>query len=158
MVTRQTGRKSLFGRDVAVAYAVIVALYLVRFVRFQPLQIPAYLLIATYDIVEVLLPILTPYYPVGFPLFLYLLALVGTGAARWLRSDGTEPAGIQMVGGVCLVIGVLSLLFGAFVGGPLVSPTDTPTPLAITSATGIVFLVGAWWLLGKQSARTAPAA
>jgi hypothetical protein len=154
MVTRQTVKNALLGRDVGIAFAVLVALYLVRFVRFQPLQIPAYLLIVAYDIVEVMLPILTPYYPVGFPLFLYLLAIIGAGAARWWRSsDGEESPWTQVVGGVCLVVGVLSLLFGAFVGGPLVSPTDNPTPLAITGATGIGFLVGAWWLLGHRSVR-----
>ena len=36
MVTRQTVRKALVGREVAVAFAVLVALYLVRFIRFQP--------------------------------------------------------------------------------------------------------------------------
>jgi len=152
MVTRQTVRKALLGRDIAVAFAVLTVLYLVRFVRFQPLQIPAYVLIVTYDIVEVILPILTPYYPVGFPPFLYLLAIIGAGVARWLRSGDREETGrTRVVGGVCLVVGVLSLLFAAFVGGPLISPTDNPTPLAITGATGISFLVSAWWLLGYRS-------
>ena len=155
MVTRQTVRKALLGREVAVAYAVIVALYLVKSVRFQPLQIPAYLLIVAYDFVEVMLPILTPYYSVGFPLFLYLLAILGAGAARWSQSgDGAESTWTQIAGGVCLIVGLLSLLFGTFVGGPLISPTDNPTPLAVTGATGIVFLVGAWWLLGHRSARS----
>ena len=155
MVARRTFRKALLGRDVAVAYAVVVALYLMKVVGFQPFQIPAYLMIVAYDVVEVALPVLTPYYLVGFPLFLYLLAIVATGAVRWLRSsDGERPAWTQIAGGVCLVVGSLSLLFGAFVGGPLVSPTDNPTPLAITGATGIVFIVGAWWLLGSRSAQS----
>jgi hypothetical protein len=154
MVTRQAVRKVLLGWDVAVAFAVLIALYLVRFVRFQPLQIPAYLLIVAYDIVEVIIPILTPYYPIGFPLFLYLLAIIAAGAARWWRSGAGESDWTQIVGGVCLVVGVLSLLFGAFVGGTLISSTDNPTPLAITGATGIVFLVGAWWLLGHRSVRS----
>lgn len=155
MVTRQTVRKALLGRGVAVAYAVLGALYLVRFVKFQSFQIPAYLLIVAYDVVEVMLPILTPYHPVGFPLFLYLLAIIGAGAARWLRSDeGEESAWTQIAGGVCLVVGVLSLLFGAFVGGPLISPADNPTPLAITGSMGIGLLVSAWWLLGHRPGRS----
>lgn len=153
MCTRRTFRKVLCGPDVAVAFAVVIALYLLKFATFQPVQIPAYLLIIAYDIVEVVLPILTPYYPIGFPLFLYLLAIIGAGVTRWLRAgDGEKLAWTQIAGGICLIIGILSLLFGAFVGGPLISPTDNPTPLAITAATGIVFLGGAWWLLGPRSA------
>ena len=155
MVTGKTFTKALFGRDVAVAYTVVVALYLAKFVRLQPFQIPAYLMIVAYDIVEVMLPILAPYHPVGFPLFLYLLAIIGAGAARWLRSgDEEESAWIRTVGGVCLVVGSLSLLFGVFVGGPLIATTDNPTPLAIAGTTAIVFLVGAWWLLGHRSVRS----
>lgn len=154
MITRGTLRRTLLGRDVAIAYAVIIALYLVRGVRFQPLQIPAYLLIVAYDVVEVVLPFLTPYYPVGFPFFLYLLAIVGAGAARWLQSrDENRSTVIRTVGGVCLVIGTISLLFGASVGGPLVAPTDNPTPVVITAATGSILLVTGWWLLGRPSIR-----
>lgn len=137
----------------------VAVLYLVRLVRFQPLQIPAYLLIVTYDVVEVALPVLTPYYPVAFPLFLYLVAIVGGGVARWLRSDAREGGAVpRAAGGVSLVVGSLSLLFGAYVGGPLVAPTDNPTPLAITGATGIVLLVVGWWLLGRPSGRSDAAA
>lgn len=148
-------KRTFLGREVAVAFAVIVVLYLVRFIRFQPLQIPAYLLIISYDFVEITLPVLTPYYPIAFPLFLYLLAIIGGAVARQLqsddRTDGTIP---RVAGGVSLVIGVISLLFGAFVGGPLVAPTDNPTPLAITSATGIILLVIGWWLLGRPTRRS----
>lgn len=154
MIPRRTLGQLFLGRDVAVAYAVIVALYLVRYVRFQPVQIPGYLLIVAYDLVEVTVPLLSPYHSLGFPLFLYLLAIVGAGTARWLRpGDRETPAWIRTSGGVCLVVGSLSLLFGAFVGGPIVSPTDHPTPLAIAGATGIVFLVGGWWLLGRPPTR-----
>lgn len=152
MIARGTLRQALLGRDVAVAYAVIIALYLVRFVQVQVLQLPAYLLIVAYDVVEGMLPFLTPYYPVGFPSFLYLLALVGAGATRWFQSGNeTESAFLRIVGGVCLVVGSLSLLFGAFVGGPLISPTDNPTPLVIAGTAGIVFLGGGWWCLGRLS-------
>lgn len=133
-------------------FAVIAVLYLVRFVRFRPLQIPAYLLIVAYDLVEATLPVLTPYHPVAFPVFLYGLAVVGAGVARSFRSHGGDGrTTLRAVGGVCLVVGTLSLAFGAFVGGPLVSPTDNPTPLAITGATGLVLLVVGWSLLGRPS-------
>jgi len=156
MVSRHTLRKSLLSRDVAVAYTILVALYLLKFIPFQPVQIPPYLLIVAYDLVEVALPFLTPYYPVAFPLFLYVLAIGGAGLARKLRAtDSGQTAWLQTLGGVCLIIGILSLGFGAFVGGPLVSPTDNPTPLAITGTTGIVFLVVAWWLLGRPAIQSA---
>lgn len=154
MVTRGTLRHTLLGRDIAVAYAVIITLYLVRGVRFQPLQIPAYLLIVAYDVIEVVLPFLTPYYPVGFPLFLYLLALIGTGAARWFQSaERNRSTVIRALGGVCLVIGTISLLFGAYIGGPLIAPVDNPTPLVITATTGSILLITGWWLLGRPSIR-----
>ncbi|MDG5777396.1 hypothetical protein VB779_21215 [Haloarculaceae archaeon H-GB11] len=159
MVSRHTLRKSLLGRDVAIAYAMLVVLYLLKFVPFQPVQIPPYLLIVTYDLVEVALPFLTPYHPIAFPLFLYVLAVSGAGITRKLRAtDSDKSAWLQTLGGVCLLIGILSLGFGAFVGGPLVSPTDNPTPLAITGATGMIFVAMAWWLLGRPTIQfTTPA-
>ena len=107
-------------------------------------------MIVAYDLVEVVLPFLTPYYPLGFPLFLYVLALGGAYITRALRvTDDDRSAWLQTLGGVCLVIGILSLGFGAFVGGPLVSSTDNPTPLATTGVTGVILLGVAWWLLGR---------
>lgn len=154
VVSRVALRRGLLGREVAVAFAIIAALYLVRFVRFQPLQIPAYLLIVAYDVVELALPVLTPYHSVGFPVFLYGLAVVGARAARLVRSDDSEGRTMPLAGGgVCLVVGTISLVFGAFVGGPLVSPTDNPTPLAITGTTGVVLLVVSWLLLGRPMRR-----
>lgn len=159
MVSRHRLRKVLLGRDVATAYVMIVAVYLLKFISFQPVQIPPYLLIVAYDLVEVALPFLTPFYPVAFPLFLYVLAVGGAGITRKLRAtDGEQSVWLQTLGGVCLIIGMISLGFGAFVGGPLISPTDNPTPVAVTGATGIILLVIAWWLLGRLFIRsTTPA-
>jgi hypothetical protein len=150
MVSRLALKRTLLGREVAVAFAVIGALYLVRFVRIQPLQIPAYLLIVAYDFVEVGIPALAPYYPVAFPAFLYLLAVICGGVARWFRSpDSPDGTLRRSTGGVALIVGSISLVFGAFVGGPLIAPTDNPTPLAITGATGIILISASWWLLGR---------
>ena len=150
MVSPERVRRALLGRDVGVAFAVLVALYVVRSIRVQPLQIPAYLLIVAYDVVEMALPVLTPFHAVGFPIFLYALAVVAAGATRRFRpGDGDGAGWPPSVGGVSLVVGVISLSFGAMVGGPVVSSTDNPTPLAITGTTGIVLLVVGWWLLGR---------
>lgn len=152
MAPRRTLRKGLLSRSVAIAYAIVVALYLLKFVRFQPVQIPPHLLIVAYDFVEGTLPFLAPYYHIGFPLFLYALAVIGAAITRRLHSgDGERSVWLRTLGGVCLVIGASSLAFGAVVGGPVVAPTDNPTPLAITGATGIVLLLAGWWLLGRPS-------
>lgn len=152
MDTRLTLKRALLGREVAITFSVIVALYLVRFVQFQPLQIPAYLLIVAYDVIEVVVPVLTPYYPVAFPLFLYLLAIVAASVVRRLGSGkGDRKSSHQAVGGVCLAIGTISLLFGGHVGGPLVVPMDNPTPLAITATTGVILFVVGWWLLRRPT-------
>lgn len=155
MNARPALQRVLLGREVVVAFAIIVVLYLIRFVRFQPFQIPAYLLIVTYDLVEVALPVLTPYYPVVFPLFLYCIAIIGGAVARWFRPDTHEQWAIpRAAGGVSIVIGIISLLFGAYIGGPLVAPADNPTPLAILSTTGVVLLVIGWWLLSRPIERS----
>ncbi|UPV76893.1 hypothetical protein M0R89_20725 (plasmid) [Halorussus limi] len=152
MVSRHTLRNTFLGRDVAIAYAIIVGLYFLKFIPFQPVQLPPYLLIVSYDLIEVALPFLSPYYPTAFPLFLYVLAISGAGITRKLRvTDSEQSPWLQTLGGVCLIIGVLSIGFGVFVGGPLVSSTDNPTPLAITGTTGIIFLGIAWWLLGRKT-------
>lgn len=147
MVTRRTVRRALLGREVAVTFAVIAALYLVRFVELPPVQLPAYLLIVAYDFIEGAVPVLTPYYPIGFPVFLYLLAVLGAATARWLGSTDDVGPWRRAAGGSCLIVGSISLLFGAAVGGPLIAPLDNPTPLAITAAAGVILVVGGWWLL-----------
>lgn len=150
MVADGAVRRALLGREVAVAFVLLTALYLVRILRFQALQIPAYLLIVTYDAVEVALPVLVPYYTVGFPLFLYLLAVIGAAVARRYRPrDGAARPVVRATGAVALLVGALALLFGVAVGGPLVVPSDNPTPLATLVATAGVCGIAAWLLLGR---------
>lgn len=152
MFDARAARRALLGRDVATAYAAIVGLYLVRHLGFQPVQIPAYLFIVGYDFVELGLPAISPYHPVGFPLFLYLLAVLGAGVARWARAGPTPGFDARRaVGGVCVVVAMLAFLFAGIVRGPIVSPADNPTPLAITGLTGVIFAAAAWWLLRGRS-------
>lgn len=142
-------QRIVLGRDVAIAFAVIASLYLIRGSAFQPLQLPAYFLIVAYDTLEIFLPVLTPYYPVAFPLFLYVLAILGAGIARAFQPDtGDDWAGREAMGGVAVIVGLIALLFGARIGGPLIAPVDNPTPLAITTTTGILLLLAGWWFLG----------
>lgn len=152
MDAQSTLRRTFLGREVAIGFGIIAALYLVRVISFQPLQIPAYLLIVAYDVVEVAVPVLIPYHPVGFPVFLYTLAVLAGGVARTFETnDHGSVTWRGAVGGVCLLVGSASVGFGAFVGGPLIAPTDNPTPLAITGTTGVVLLGVGWWLLGRPS-------
>lgn len=151
MVTVRTGRRVLLGRHVAAAYAVLTGLYLVRYVGFRPFQLPAYLLIVAYDFLEVALPVIGPYHPVGFPLFLYLLAVAAAGVTRRTGSAGPDVDWGRSAGGVSLVVAGISLLFAAAVGGPLVSATDPPTPLAIAATAGVLFGVVGWGLLRGRS-------
>ncbi|MFB6251946.1 MAG: hypothetical protein ABEI27_09745 [Halobellus sp.] len=152
MVSHQSLRTTLLGRDVAVADAAIAVLYLLKFVGFPPAQVPPYLLIVAYDLVEVAVPLVAPYYPVAVPLFLYLVAVVGAGAARLASAKNSSSALSRTLGGVYLLVRVISLAFSAFVGGPIVAAADNPTPLAITGAAGLCFLGTAWQSLGRPTA------
>ena len=149
MDARRRLRRTLASRGVAVAFAIVVGLYLVRLVRFQPVQLPAYLLILAYDVVEASAPAVAPYYPVGVPIFHYLVAVVAAALARRVRPAGADVSGRGAAGGVALVVGVISLLVAAMVGGPVVAPSDNPTPLAITGAAGLLLVAVAWLLLGR---------
>lgn len=81
-------------------------------------------------------------YPVSFPLFLYVLAVSNARITRKLcATDGEQSVWLQTLGGICLIIRLISLGFGAFIGGLLVFRTDNPTPLTITSTTGIILIM-----------------
>lgn len=157
MHNRSVLHRVFLGREVTAAFGILASLYLIRLVSFQPLQIPAYLIIVTYDLIEVILPFVPPYYPITFPLFLYSLALIGGAVARRLQTDAQTGTIPRAAGGVSLIVGSIALLFATVVGGPLISPTDNPTPLAITAATGIVLLITAWWLLRPPTRRSSAA-
>lgn len=148
MVSRMQVKRTFVGREVTLAFGVIVLLYLLKYVRVQPIQIPAYLLIVAYDIVELAVPILNPYHPVGFPVFLYVLAVVAAAVARRFKPHG-DGMWTRAAGGVSLLVGTISILFGTFIGGPVIAASDNPTPFTITMTTGMVLLVSGWWLLGK---------
>lgn len=81
-------------------------LYLLQYVRIQPIQIPAYLLFVAYDIVELAVPPLSPYYPIAFPVFLYVLAIMAAAVARVFQTPGDEDWS-RAAGGVSLLVGTV---------------------------------------------------
>lgn len=151
MPPREDVVRALLGRDVLFAYVFIGILYLLRTIDFRPFQIPGYLLIVAYDLIEGLAPPLAPYHSVGFPLFLYLLAVIGAGGARLLVASDDGSNWRRGLGGVSILFGFISISFGIAVGGPLVGPADNPTPLAITGITGVVFFMAGFLLLARSS-------
>lgn len=135
-------QRTVAGRDVLVAFATVASLSLLaRAVPLQPLQVPGYLLTVGYDLVETALPVLAPYWPVGYPAYLYVLAVAGAGIARWLRARGSPNAWRPAVAGAFTLLGVLALALAATVYLPHAGAD--PTPVAIVAATGVVFLVTA---------------
>lgn len=144
-LSRSRLRRVLLGPDVAVAFAVLAVLYVAMEVPFPPTQVPGYLLVVAYDLVEVAIPALTPYWPVGFPAFLYLLAVVGAAVGRVVRDDGGWPAS---VGTALLVVGGISLLFASLLGIPLALRGDV-VPGAITGTVGVVLVALGAWLLRR---------
>lgn len=138
-------RRVLLGPDVAVAFAVLAAMYLAMQVPFQPTQIPGYLLVVAYDLVEVAIPALTPYWPVGFPAFLYLLAVVGAAVGRVVRDD---EGWVGSIGAGLVVVGMLAFGFALLIAGPTALAGNL-APVAITTVTGVVLVVVGWWLLRR---------
>lgn len=137
-------RQRAFVRDAAVATLVLAVLYGLLRVPFAPLQIPGYLLVVGFDLLEVAFGSAGGAYEVLFAAYLVGLGLVGAGIAGVLRarSDGS-PWRFATAGAFALV-GSFSLLFGLAV---LVG-TGQWEPMAITGVAGLVMLALAGWLAG----------
>ena len=150
MISSRWIRRVFAGRQVAFASALIAGLYLIRHIDVQALQIPAYLLVVAYDVVEAVLPVLAPFHPVLFPVFLYLVAVAAAGVTRRLGQHVDDGSLMRAAGGVSVLIGTLAFLYGVAIGGPLVAPVDNPTPLATLLVTAGMSLLVGWWLLGRS--------
>lgn len=137
-------RQRAFARDAVVATFVLVVLYGLLDVPFAPLQIPGYLLVVGFDVLEVTFGSAGPAYPVLFGAYLAGLGIVGAGIAAALRARDGDSAWRLATAGAFALVGVLSLLFalGVLVG------TGQWEPVAITGATGLVLLAVAGWLAG----------
>jgi hypothetical protein len=145
-----------FARDVVVATVVVVGLYGLAFVEFRPVQIPGYLLIVGFDMLEATFGSAGSNYDVLFYAYLVGLGLVGGTLSHVLRTrtdDGV--AGWRLgVAGALVVTGLLSFSFALMV---LIGSSQL-TPVLITGATGLVSFAIAGWLAGAFGTGTvAPA-
>jgi hypothetical protein len=138
-----------FAREAVVSMLVVVGLYFVSVgAQFPPLQIPGYLLIVGFDMLEVTFGSASEYYDVLFAAYLLGLGLVGAVLVHGLRTrtPGTVPSWRLGVAGALIVVGILSLLFATVV--------SSLTPFLITGTTGLILLALAGWLVGLFDSET----
>lgn len=138
---RSSGLDSVFLRDALVATGALVALYVVgRGVGVQALQIPAYLLIVGFDLMEVVFGSAGRLYYVLFGAYLVALGLCGAAIAAAVRrvADGTSlPAWRIGLAGALAVVAVLSLAFAA----AMFLTSSQWEPVETTGVAGVVLLV-----------------
>lgn len=116
------------GRDVWVAFAIILGLVILgRSVVWQGLQIPGYLIVLGFDLLQnPLAPGLAgPAFWAGFLVYCYGLAVVAGTVTRRLRArvldDSTARTWRYPLAGVLVLLGVLAVGVGLF---PLVQPAE----------------------------------
>jgi hypothetical protein len=142
-----------FVRDTVFGTLTVVGLYgLGMGVQFQPAQIPAYLLIVGFDMLEVVFGSVGTYYNVVFATYLFGLGVVSAVIARVLRkqADKTDiPRWRFSVASVLVVVGGFALFFMLFISlwAGLIS-------VLITGTTALVLLGLAGWLTGWLEIRT----
>ncbi len=135
-----------FARDVVVATVVVVGLYGLAFVEFQPVQIPGYLLMMGFDMLETAFGSAGSNFDVLFYAYLVGLGLVGGVLGHLLRTwtDDDVPGWRLGVAGALVVAGLLALSFALMV---LVGSSQL-TPVLIAGVTGLVSFAMAGWLAG----------
>lgn len=136
-----------FGRDVAVATAAVVGLHaLARGFQFPPIQVPGYLLVVGFDVLEGAFGPAGGNYEVLFAGYLVGVGVVGGTIAHYGRrwaADAESPSWRVGLAGGLAVVGVGALAFAAAVAVRL----SEPTPALVTGTTGLVLLGLAGWLL-----------
>ncbi len=139
-------RSVSFARDVVVATVVVVGLYGLAFVEFQPVQIPGYLLIVGFDTLEAASGSAGSNFDVLFYAYLVGLGVAGGVISQLLRSlTGDEVPGWRLgVAGALVVAGLLAFSFALLV---LVGSSQL-TPALIAGVTGLVSFAIAGWLAG----------
>lgn len=140
-----TRRRRTFVRDAAVATLVLAVLYGLLDVPFTPIQIPGYLLIVGFDVLESAFGSAGSAYQVLFAAYLIGLGLAGAGIAAAVREhDGDASAWRLGAASAFALVGTGGLLFALAV---LVG-TGQWQPAAIAGAGGLVLLALAGWLAG----------
>ena len=111
----------------------------------QPLQIPGYLLIVGFDLLEVVFGSAGNNYDILFAVYLLGLGIVGASVTHVLSGLAQDfPRWRSGVAGAFSVVGILSLVFAlnVFLG------TSQIVPVLTTAAAGLVMLAFAGWLVG----------
>ncbi|WP_410765174.1 hypothetical protein [Haloferax sp. DFSO60] len=150
-------RNSLFLRDSVVTVAVLVGLYGLAFgLQFQPLQIPGYLLIVGFDLIEVAFGSAGANYDLLFGVYLVALGVGAAALAGVLRAVSRRtdlPHWRLGAAGALAIVGTLSLLFALRV---LLVSTQR-TPVLVTGLAGITLIALAAWLSGLFEVNVRPA-
>lgn len=143
-----------FAKDVVVAILVLAGLYgLAGSVQFQLLQIPGYLLIAGFGMIEYIFGFAGSFYYLLFGVYILGLGMIGAAVSTFLRKQSRMaelPWWRISLAGALTVVGGISILFGVvFLVG-----TSQLSPVITTSTTGFVMLVLAGWLAGLHGKDT----
>lgn len=107
-----------FVRDWVAGTAAIGALYLLMRVPFQPAQIPGYLLVVGFDVLEATFGSTGARYPLWFAAYLSGLGAAGAVVSHLLRTPvvRTNVSGWRVgVAGGCVVVGAGALAFALLV-------------------------------------------
>lgn len=142
------GHRFFIVRDAIVATVVIAGLYALAIsVQSSLFQIPGYLLIVGFDLLELIFGSAGSSYHVLFAVYLLGLGLVSAIVSHTIRGiarDTDVPSWRLGMAGALTVVGGLSLLFALsiFLG------TSQREPVLITGTTGLFMLALAGWLVG----------
>jgi hypothetical protein len=152
MVQSMRSPPESFVRDVVVSTLVLAGLYgLAQGVQFAPLQIPGYLLVVGFDVLEGVFGSAGSYYYLLFAAYVLGLGVVGGAVATVARGRSRDVAAWRVgVAGAVGVVGALSLLYGAI----LLVATSQLVPVGITGGVGLAMLAVAAWLAGVVGAKS----
>ena len=132
--------RSRFVRDAMVATSLLGSLYAVApYSEIRALQIPGYLLIVGFNILEGVFGAVHSYFDVFFWLYIAGLGLLSATLAhgfRTLASKTTLPAWRVGLAGALTVVAMIAFVFA----GIVYSGTTQTEPIRILSATGVVLL------------------